>query len=140
MQWNQIEKRTLSPKRVIGKRRVSAIPSCGGATTIPDEVKDFYIKKFILMRVREYIHELRSHKSECKKLTHIFERRRGSLEIEAWGEKIELRVVLPPPPKKNYSIGLEDYRQLIKEALSDRTLWESIIKYSEYRRSFSVYS
>lgn len=138
VEWNQMEKRALPQKKVIANRRLSMIQVCG-ATSIPDEVKDFYIKKFILKRVREYIQALRAHHSECKRLIYIFQRRRAELEIESWGKKIEFKIILPPPPQKNYRMDLEDYRELIKQALSNRTHWESIIKDSEYRKSLAYH-
>jgi hypothetical protein len=136
VEWNQMEKRSLPQKKLTAKRRLSVIQVCG-ATSIPDQVKDFYIKKFILKRVREYIQALRLHHAECKRLNHLFQRRRRELEIQAWGKKIEFKITLPPSPQKNYRMGLEDYRELIKEALSNRTDWESIIKDSEYRKSLA---
>lgn len=127
IEWNQMEKRTQSQKKIVmrSKRRLEEVI---GATSIPDEVKDYYMRQFILKRVRQYIQDLSNYQTECTRLKYIFQRRKTELEFHAWGKKIELRLVLPPPPEKNYRMNLEDYREMIKDAISYRNKWDNLIE------------
>mmetsp|Transcript_17503 Transcript_17503/g.17443 ORF Transcript_17503/g.17443 Transcript_17503/m.17443 type:complete len:118 (-) Transcript_17503:21-374(-) len=90
-----------------------------GNSTIPDEVKEFYIKMKLKERLNQFLIELEKYKNKCK---FIREKNRS--------EGMEL--ILPEKPVRNYVLLDHDFRHMILECIENRSEWPKIVGDNEY--------
>mmetsp|Transcript_9041 Transcript_9041/g.9011 ORF Transcript_9041/g.9011 Transcript_9041/m.9011 type:complete len:134 (+) Transcript_9041:368-769(+) len=121
-----VKKHTL-PKSELDKR--ISFNAVQGHSSIPEPVKDFFIKTNLKLRRDAYIEELKTYKKICKGLRDEYEKTRYKREADAAlnNAKIE-ELKLPPKPQPNYVFSEQDFRKMINETEQKRGEWEEIIK------------
>ncbi|CAG9321084.1 unnamed protein product [Blepharisma stoltei] len=85
-----------------------------GNSTIPDEVKEFYIKMKLKERLNEFLVELEKYKHACKFITE--KNRSEGIELE-----------FPEKPVRNYVLLDHDFRHMIIQCIEKRSEWPRIM-------------
>jgi hypothetical protein len=124
--WNALEKVSVRSKlpRKVDKSRLSEAKS-----TVPDQIKAFYIRARIRQNTLRHFERSRAFAQRIIELQAEFRRSRHALEadrlLERNGKKVEL--VLPQAPVLSYSLKDEEIQELIELAQGQRIAWHLIL-------------
>lgn len=124
--WNALEKlsvRSKKPRR-IDKSRLSQATS-----TIPEKIKEFYIKSKVKQNAIEHIAAKHAYLKEVEKAKDNFERNRYRLDAERLLSRRleEVKLELPEAPVLYYTLKEGVIQELIEQAQGQRIVWEFIL-------------
>jgi hypothetical protein len=142
MQWNLVEAK-LHREKVKNKksRRISRRATTNLAiknfTSIPDEIKLFYMKSFIRSKVQDFMIELRNYKSEIRSYELKYARKYTKYEVFIIStEEGEICLDFPDTPQspsKTILFTTKAIKHLIESAMKNRVSWDIILQ-NEKRR------
>jgi hypothetical protein len=118
MNWNSVEAHLY--QNAIKKRKLlsSIEPSLlQGIFTIPNFVKEYYIRSKLKQRVRDHMRDMYLYRQQCSAILSMANSTEGEYYYTA---KIEL----PPKPVSRYYITKEEYKYMIQDALKNKLKWE----------------
>lgn len=141
-QWNLVEAKLHSgkvkkKKNIRVSRRATTNLALKSFTTIPDEIKLFYMKTFIRSKVQDFMIELRHYKSELRSYELRYARKYNKHEVFIISTE-EGDVCLdfpdpPAPPSKMILFTTNTIKHLIDSAMKSRISWDLILQ-NEKRR------
>jgi hypothetical protein len=127
--WNQAEinffhkntlkksKKSQKPKKKKEKFKITS--------TIPDEIKKYYISTIIRRLLADYIQKMKNYKSECSEITKI--NQETNLDRILLGTEELKYPSRPKHPNILLSITDNDFTELIKTAERERSNWSHIL-------------
>lgn len=105
-----------------------------GSSTIPDEVKDFFIKQHIRKLTNDFYTALKHYRQEAphirEKVQHEFYRRQAAALLK--GEDFQEVPSMPPMPRLCLTVSKDTMKQLITLALDRRLEWNHIQSATTY--------
>lgn len=124
LNWNRVEI-MLFNKAIKKRKTISSIKSYNpgliqGNSSIPDFVKEYYIRNKLKQRVRDYIRELYYHKIQCQAILKNY----TNYLRDRDNYPTQLNYKLPEKPVKRYYITQDEYKYMIMDALKNRLKWE----------------
>lgn len=118
MNWNRVEAHLY--QNAIKKRKLMNIiePSLlQGTFTIPNFVKEYYIRNKLKQRVRDHMREMYFYRQQCSAIL-------SSANSKGDRYYYKAKIELPPKPVSRYYITKEEYKYMIQDALKNRLKWE----------------
>lgn len=121
-----VKKHTL-PKSDLDKR--ISFQAIQGHSSIPDPVKNHYIKKYLKIRREKYQIEISDYQKECQTAQQEYDKnlyKRQASAVLKDGKVEELKFPLRPTP--DYVFSEFEFKKMINEAIQMRGEWENIKK------------
>ncbi|CAG9310333.1 unnamed protein product [Blepharisma stoltei] len=123
--WNKVEYK-IHREQLVKKRKLSKEDlhkpiepiAVLGNSSIPDVVKEFYIKNKLKERYNEYLAELKKYNEEIK----ARKSQPGGLVDENGAA-----IALPDKPARNYILLDSDYKKMMHDCIENRAEWQRII-------------
>ena len=110
--WQRFEAAQSRPGKT-GKR-VATMPAAA-PVQVPATVKAHFVRRALNRRIREYLHEMRSHETFCKKLSYKNSRFRL--------RTMQSVVSVPEKPQVSLHLSESDFKKLRAEALRAHVKW-----------------
>lgn len=124
MNWNRVEMSIFNngkkKRKIIRSNESFQSGLIPGNSTIPEFVKEYYIRNKLKQRVRDYIREVYYHKIQCQAIIDNY-----TYSIKTGDYDTELTCQLPEKPITRYYITQDEFKYMIMEALKNRLKWEN---------------
>jgi hypothetical protein len=132
--WSLAELELVESRRKVSRpRRARSVTSfedhLKGSSTIPDEVKDFYIQQHIRLLTNDFYKALAQYKLELQGIKTINRLKYYDRQAEALLNREEYKqsdADLPVMPRLELAVSKEVMKELVVKALKDRSRWKMI--------------
>ena len=149
MQWNLVEtklhrEKVNNKKNMRLSRRATNNLTLQSFTTIPDEIKLFYMKSFIRSNVKDFTIELQNYKSEIRSYELKYARKYNKYQVFLVStEEGDVCLDFPDPPVSPFKMILfttKVIKHLIECAMKNRISWDLILENEKRRidRNFKI--
>ena len=116
MSWALTE---ISLLKNTAKSRTFATEYLEGRASIPEKIKEYYIRMCVQKKLIRFFYELRNHRKACAEIRADYaEQHDGSSKLEP--------ETLPPAPVLSLGLSKEEFKELVTEAEKNRLNWDRI--------------
>ena len=115
MSWALTE---VSLLKTTAKSRTFATEYLEGRASIPEKIKEYYIRLCVQKKLIRFFYDLRNHHKLCRE-------KREEYSAHHDGDSSDLKA-LPPAPVLSLVLSKEEFKELILEAEKNRLNWDKI--------------
>lgn len=117
MSWALTE---ISLQKNTAKSRTFATEYLEGRASIPEKIKEYYIRLCVQKKLIRFFYELRNHRKACAEIRAEYAEQHDESSSELEPE------AFPPAPVLSLGLSQEEFKQLVLEAEKNRLNWDKI--------------